>query len=170
MIFSRYERMIARRYLLPQKGEGFIFVVAGFSVLAVAIGVWALIVVMSIMNGFRDELFDKIVGVNGHAVVQGYDGRLTNWEQIADTAKKTPGVTSALPLIEQPLMASSNGRVEGALVRGMRVEDVLSNKTITSNVVAGDLKAVTPGNGRVAIGSRLAEALGAYPGSEISLI
>jgi lipoprotein-releasing system permease protein len=170
MILSRPERMIARRYLLPQKGEGFIFVVAGFSVLAVAIGVWALIVVMSIMNGFRDELFDKIVGVNGHAVVQGYEGRLTNWEQIADTAKKTPGVTSALPLIEQPLMASSNGRVEGALVRGMRVEDLLSNKIINSKVVAGDLKSVTPGSGRIAIGSKLADQLGAYPGSEISLI
>ena len=170
MILSRPERMIARRYLLPQKGEGFIFVVAGFSVLAVAIGVWALIVVMSIMNGFRDELFDKIVGVNGHAVVQGYEGRLTNWEQIADSAKKTPGVTSALPLIEQPLMASSNGRVEGVLVRGMRVEDLLTNKVINSKVLAGDLKSITPGSGRIAIGSKLADQLGAYPGSEISLI
>ena len=170
MILSRPERMIARRYLLPQKGEGFIFVVAGFSVLAVAIGVWALIVVMSIMNGFRDELFDKIVGVNGHAVVQGYEGRLTNWEQIADSAKKTPGVTSALPLIEQPLMASSNGRVEGVLVRGMRVQDLLTNKVINSKVLAGDLKSITPGSGRIAIGSKLADQLGAYPGSEISLI
>jgi len=170
MILSRPERMVARRYLLPQKGEGFIFVVAGFSVAAVAIGVWALIVVMSIMNGFRDELFDKIVGVNGHAVVQGYEGRLTNWQQIAVAARKTPGVTSAVPLIEQPLMASSDGRVEGALVRGMRVEDLLSNPTISSHVVAGDLKTITPGSGRIAIGSRLADQLGAYPGSEISLI
>jgi lipoprotein-releasing system permease protein len=170
MILDRYERMIARRYLLPSKGEGFIFVVAGFSVAAVALGVAALIIVMSVMNGFRAELFDKIVGLNGHAVVQGFDGRLGNWQQIADQAKATPGVTSALPLIEQPLMASANGRVEGVLVRGMRMSDILANKTITSNVVAGDLKSIVPGSGRVAIGSRLAEALGAYPGSEISLI
>ena len=170
MILDRYERMIARRYLLPSKGEGFIFIVAGFSVTAVALGVAALIIVMSVMNGFRAELFDKIVGLNGHAVVTGYDGRLGNWQQIAAQARATPGVTSALPLIEQPLMASANGRVEGVLVRGMRMSDILANKTITSNVVAGDLKSIVPGSGRVAIGSRLAEALGAYPGSEISLI
>ena len=170
MIFSRYERILARRYLFPQKGEGYIFLAAGFSVGAVALGVAALIIVMSVMNGFRAELFDKIVGLNGHAVIQGYDGRLSNWQQIADAARKTRGVTSALPLIEQPLMASANGRVEGALVRGMRVEDIRSNKTISSNVVAGDLRSVTPGSNRIAIGSRLAETLGAFPGSEISLI
>src|SRR5687767_15830857 len=142
MILNRYERMIARRYLLPGKGEGFIFLVAAISLLAVALGVAALIIVMSVMNGFRAELFDKIVGLNGHAIVQGYDGRLANWQQIADQAKKTPGVTSALPLIEQPLMASSNGRVEGVLVRGMRVQDIVSNPTITANVVAGDIRSV----------------------------
>jgi lipoprotein-releasing system permease protein len=170
MILNRAERMLARRYLLPGKGEGFIFLVASISLVAVALGVAALIIVMSVMNGFRAELFDKIVGLNGHAVVQGYDGRQSNWQQIAEQARKTPGVTSALPLIEQPLMASANGRVEGVIVRGMRMPDILANKTIMSNVVAGDLKSIAPGTNRVAIGSRLAEALGAYPGSEISLI
>jgi lipoprotein-releasing system permease protein len=170
MILNRYERMIARRYLLPGKGEGFIFLVAAISLMAVALGVAALIIVMSVMNGFRGELFDKIVGLNGHAIVQGYEGRLSNWQQIADAARKTPGVTSALPLIEQPLMASANGRVEGVLVRGMRIQDLRSNTTITDNVTSGDLRSITPGSGRIAIGSRLAEMLGAYPGSEISLI
>jgi lipoprotein-releasing system permease protein len=169
MILSGYERMLVRRYLLPQKGEGFIFVVAGFSVGAVALGVAALIIVMSVMNGFRAELFDKIVGLNGHAVVQGYDGRLGDWEQIADHARKTPGVTSAVPLIETPLMATANGRFEGVLVRGMRLADIRANKTIMGNVIAGDMKSVTPGSGKVAIGSRLAETLGAYPGSQITL-
>src|SRR3954453_5832845 len=169
MIFSCYERMIARRYLLPEKGEGFIFVVAGFSVGAVTLGVAALIIVMSVMNGFRAELFDKIVGLNGHAVVQGYDGRLGGWEQIADAAKKTPGVTAAVPLIETPLMATANGRFEGVLVRGMRLQDIRSNKTIMRGVVSGDMGSVTPGSGKVAIGSRLAETLGAYPGSQITL-
>jgi len=102
MILNRYERMIAKRYLLPGKGEGFIFLVAAISLAAVALGVAALIIVMSVMNGFRAELFDKIVGLNGHAIVQGYEGRLSNWQQIADAARKTPGVTSALPLIENP--------------------------------------------------------------------
>ena len=170
MILSRYERMIARRYLLPHKGEGFIFVVAGFSVGAVALGVAALIIVMSVMNGFRAELFDRIVGLNGHAIIQGYDGRLSNWEEIADTAMRTPGIVDAEPLIEQPLMASANGRVEGVLVRGHRLEDLRRNPTIADNVVAGSLADLKPGSDKVAIGVRLAEALGAYPGSEISLI
>ena len=170
MILSRYERMVARRYLLPEKGEGFIFAAAGFSIGAVALGVAALIVVMSVMNGFRAELFDKVVGLNGHAVISGFGGRLENWQQIADTAQKTKGVTSALPLIEQPLMASGNGRVEGVIVRGMRLSDILSNKTLTEHVVAGNWKSITPGSGRIAIGSRLADQLGAGPGSEISLI
>jgi lipoprotein-releasing system permease protein len=135
----------------------------------VALGVAALIIVMSVMNGFRAELFDKIVGLNGHAVVQGYGGSLPGWEQIADRAKKTPGVTSALPLIETPLMATANGRFEGVIVRGMRVNDIRANKTITSNVLAGEIKSIVPGSNRVAIGSRLADTLGAYPGSQITL-
>ncbi len=170
MILNRYERMVAKRYLLPGKGEGFIFLVAGISLAAVALGVAALIIVMSVMNGFRAELFDKITGLNGHAIIQGYEGRLTGWQQIADAAKKTPGVTSAVPLIEQPLMASSNGRVEGVLVRGSRLQDIRGNAILNGNITAGDLRNIVPGSGQVAIGARLAESLGAYPGSEISLI
>ena len=170
MILNAYERMIAKRYLVPVKGERFVFVVAGFSVGAVALGVAALIIVMSVMNGFRAELFDKVVGLNGHAIIQGYDGRLTNWQQVADSARNTPGVESARPLIEQPLMASANGRVEGVLVRGNTLQDIRTNPILNGKVVSGDLKSVTPGSGRVAIGSRLAETLGAYPGAEISLI
>jgi lipoprotein-releasing system permease protein len=170
MILNSYERMVARRYLLPGKGEGFIFLVASISLLAVALGVAALIIVMSVMNGFRGELFDKITGLNGHAIVQGYEGQLADWQQIGDAARKLPGVTSATPLIEQPLMASANGRVEGVLVRGMRLQDIQQNPVIARNVKSGDLRLVTPGSDRVAIGSRLAEALGAYPGSTISLI
>src|SRR4029450_12540057 len=170
MILNRYERMIARRYLLPGKGEGFIFLVASISLAAVALGVAALIIVMSVMNGFRAELFDKIVGLNGHAVIQGYDGRLGGWQENPDAAKKTPGVPSALPLIEQPLMASANGRVEGVLVRGLRIQDLRTNKVMNENVKSGNMGSITPGSGNIAIGSRLAEALGAYPGSEISLI
>lgn len=112
MILSRYERMIARRYLLPGKGEAFIFLVAGISLVAVMLGVAALVIVMSVMNGFRAELFDKIVGLNGHAVVQGYNGRLPEWQDALAKTRATPGVTSAIPLIEQPLFATYNGRSE----------------------------------------------------------
>lgn len=170
MLLSRYESMIARRYLLPGKGERFIVLVAGFSLGAVMLGVAALVIVMSVMNGFRAELFDKIVGLNGHAVVQGYNGRLADWRRVVKKATATPGVTSAVPLIEQPLFATYNGRAEFILLRGMRVEDIRGNPTIRSKVVAGDLDAVTPGSNNVAIGARLAEALGATIGSDISLV
>ena len=170
MLLSRYERMIARRYLLPGRGEAFIFLVASISLVAVMLGVAALVVVMSIMNGFRAELFDKIVGLNGHAVVQGYNGQLRDWRDIVAQANATPGITSATPLIENPLMASFEGRVEGVLVRGMRVSDIRTNKTIGDNVLQGSLASLKPGSGNIAMGSRLAQALGATLGSEISLI
>ena len=170
MILSPYERMIARRYLLPGKGEGFIFLVASISLVAVMLGVAALIIVMSVMNGFRAELFDKIVGLNGHAVIQGYGGRLPEWREIMAAAQKTPGVTSATPLIEQPLMASNDGRVEGVITRGMRVEDIRTNATLKSKVLRGSLNELTPGSGNVALGARLAEAIGAQVGGQISLI
>ena len=170
MILSRYERMIARRYLLPGKGEAFILVVAAFSLGAVMLGVFALVVVMSVMNGFRAELFDKIVGLNGHAVVQGIGGQLPDWRNVVTIAKATPGVTSATPLIEQPLMTTFNGRVEAVLLRGMRVEDIRTNPTISTNVVMGSLNSITAGSNRIAIGSGLADALGAQVGSQVSLI
>jgi len=162
--------MIARRYLLPGRGEAFIFLVASISLVAVMLGVAALVIVMSVMNGFRAELFDKITGLNGHAVVQGYGGQLRDWREIAEQARKTPGVVSATPLIEQPLMASFQGRVEGVLVRGMTVPDIRANPTLSKNVLIGDLKQLTPGCECIAMGSRLAQSLGASPGSSVSLL
>ncbi|CAN5311138.1 lipoprotein-releasing ABC transporter permease subunit [soil metagenome] len=170
MILSRYERMIAKRYLLPGKGEGFIFLVAGISLAAVMLGVAALIIVMSVMNGFRAELFDKIVGLNGHAVVQGYAGRLPDWRDVLKEAKATPGVTSATPLIEQPLLGNYQGRVEAVLVRGMTVPDIRSNAILKGKVLAGSLDALKAGSGKVAIGVRLAENMGITLGSRISII
>ena len=170
MILSRYERMIARRYLLPGKGEAFIFLVGVISWIAVMLGVAALVVVMSVMNGFRAELFDKIVGLNGHAVVQGIGGQLPNWREVIRLADATPGVTSATPMIEQPLMTSYNGRVEAVLLRGMRVQDLRGNATIRDKIVLGSLANIKAGSNQVAIGSRLAEQLGATVGSDISLI
>lgn len=169
MILLRYERMLVRRYLLPDKGEGFIFLVAGISLLAVALGVAALIIVLSVMNGFRAELFDEIVGLNGHAVVEGYHGRLGDWQTIATEARAAPGVTSAVPIIQEPLIGTANGIVRDVIVRGMRIEDLRSNKTITSKVLAGDFRSLAPASERVALGSRLAEALGCYPGSTITI-
>ncbi|MEQ1549717.1 lipoprotein-releasing ABC transporter permease subunit [Sphingorhabdus sp.] len=170
MILNRYERMIARRYVLPGKGEGFIFLVATISLVAVALGVAALIIVMSVMNGFRAELFDKIVGLNGHAVVQGYGGRLADWRDVLKDVRATPGVTEASPLIEQPLLATHEGRVEAILARGMEVRDILENPTLKGKTLAGDMKLLRPGSERVAIGSRLAQNLGARLGQRLTII
>lgn len=170
MLLSRYEKMVARRYLLPNKGEGFIFLVASISLVAVALGVAALIIVMSVMNGFRAELFDKIVGLNGHAVVQGYGGRLQDWRQVLADVKATPGVTDATALIEQPLLTTYEGRVEAILARGMSVADIRDNETLNGKTISGDLRALKAGEDKVAIGSRLAQNLGVQVGQSITII
>ena len=170
MILRPYERTIFKRYMLPQRGEGFIFVAAAFSFTAVTLGVAALVIVMSVMNGVRSDLFEKIVGLNGHAVVQGFGGRLDDWQDVLKQAKATPGVVSATPLIEQPLLGTFNGRVEGILVRGMLVSDIRKNETLNGKVLQGSLNTLTPGSGNVAIGSELARNLGATVGSNLTII
>jgi lipoprotein-releasing system permease protein len=168
MILTRYERMIARRYLLPGRGEAFILLVAAIALGAVALGVAALIVVMSVMNGFRADLFAKTIGLNGQAIIQGYEGHgIQDWRRVATLAKQTPGVTSAIPLIEQPLFATVQGRAEPILLRGMALPDL--RETIGKQVKSGDLAQVTPGSGNVAIGTRLAEQLGVTVGDDITV-
>jgi lipoprotein-releasing system permease protein len=169
-MITRYERMIAGRYLRPGRGEGFIFLVAMISLIAVALGVAALIAVMSVMNGFRAELFDKIMGLNGHAVIQGYGGKLPDWEPLMAKVRTAPGIVSATPLIETPLMAAHKDRVEGVLLRGMTMPDIRANKVMTENVRMGSFKDLVPGTNTVAIGARLAEALGVQVGDSIALI
>jgi len=159
--------MIAKRYLLPGKGEAFIALVAGISVGVVMLSVAMLVVVMSVMNGFRAELLDKIVGLNGHAIVQAYGGRLDNWEGVLQQVRETDGVVEASPLIEQPLLTSFNGRVEAILVRGNTEEDILS---LRDKTVFGDVRLLEPGESKVAIGVRLAQNIGARVGDTITII
>lgn len=166
-MLSPFEWMIAKRYLWPGKGEAFIALVAGISVGVVMLSVAMLIIVMSVMNGFRHELFDKIVGLNGHAIVQAYGGRLDDWESVLADIQATPGVTSASPLIEQPLLTSFNGRVEAIFVRGNTPEDIA---TLSDKVLLGNLSDVRAGSGKVAIGSRLAQNIGARVGDTITII
>ena len=167
MILSPFEWTIAKRYMLPGRGEAFIALVAGISLFAVTLGVAALVIVMSVMNGFRAELFDKIVGLNGHAIIQGYGGRLDNWQQVLEQVRAVPGVKRASPLIEQPLMGSVNGRVELIFVRGNTQQDI---DRITPKVIDGSLKDLRVDSGNVAIGSQLAANLGARVGDTITVI
>ena len=167
MILSPFEWTIAKRYLLPGKGEAFIALVASISIGVVMLSVAMLVVVMSVMNGFRAELLDKIVGLNGHAIVQAYGGRMDDWENVLQEVRQTPGVVRASPLIEQPLLTSSNGRVEAILVRGNTPQDI---RNLSSKVVSGNIDELAPGARKVAIGIRLAENIGARVGDTITVI
>jgi lipoprotein-releasing system permease protein len=122
---------------------------------------------MSVMNGFRAELLDKIVGLNGHAIVQAYGGRLDNWESVLANLKRTPEVRDASPLIEQPLLTSYGGRVEAIFLRGQVDKDIAA---LGDKVVLGDINTLRDGSGRVAIGMRLAENLGIRVGDTITII
>lgn len=167
MILSPFEWTIAKRYLLPGRGEAFIALVASISIGVVMLSVAMLVIVMSVMNGFRAELLDKIVGLNGHAIVQAYGGRLDNWEQVLEEVRATPGVTEASPLIEQPLLTTFNGRVEAILVRGNTMQDIAE---LSGKVVSGNISELQPGAGNVAIGIRLAQNIGARVGDTITII
>ncbi|MEL7689825.1 lipoprotein-releasing ABC transporter permease subunit [Citromicrobium bathyomarinum] len=167
MFLSPFEWTIAKRYLWPGKGEGFIKLVAGISIGVVMLSVAMLVIVMSVMNGFRAELLDKIVGLNGHAIVQAYGQRLDNWESVLEEIRETPGVVKAAPLIDQPLMVTFNGRVEGIIVRGNTAEDIAE---LSDKVVLGDMRSIKPGAEKVAIGARLAENIGARVGDVITII
>ena len=167
MILSPFEWTIAKRYLLPGKGEAFIALVASISIGVVMLSVAMLIVVMSVMNGFRAELLDKITGLNGHAIVQAYGGRMDDWENILEEVRATPGGVDASPLIEQPLLGSFNGRVEAILIRGNIQEDL---DDLATKAISGDFAQLQPGASKVAIGVRLAENIGARVGDTITVI
>ncbi len=167
MFLTPFEWMIAKRYLLPGKGEAFIALVAGISVGVVMLSVAMLVVVMSVMNGFRAELLDKITGLNGHAIVQAYNDDLGDWQSVLEDVRATPGVVDASPLIEKPLMASLNGRVNLIFVRGNTAEDI---EGLAETVVQGDIRDLIPGERRIAIGSRLAQNIGARVGDSLTII
>jgi lipoprotein-releasing system permease protein len=171
-MLSPFEWMIAKRYLWPGKGEAFIALVAGISVGVVMLSVAMLVIVMSVMNGFRGELLDKIVNLNGHAVVQAYGGRLDNWQSILAKVERTPGVVEASPMIEQPLLVNYGGRVEAIFLRGQSDKDLnaLGDKVLLGNIGSLYAPPAENGLGRVAIGSRLAENLGIRVGDVITII
>ncbi len=166
-MLTPFERMIAKRYLWPGKGEAFIALVASISVGVVMLSVAMLVLVMSVMGGFRSEMLDKFSNLNGHAVIQAYGGRLDNWEGILEEVRETDGVVSASPLIEQALLTSFNGRVNAIFVRGNTAEDIAA---MSDQVLFGDMASITPGSGKVAIGSRLAANIGARVGDTITII
>ncbi|MDZ7822672.1 MAG: lipoprotein-releasing ABC transporter permease subunit [Ahrensia sp.] len=168
--FSAFERMVAWRFLKPRKKETAVSIVTIISLVGVTLGVAALIIVMAVMNGFRAELLDRILGLNGHAIVQASDTPLSDYDAVAKRISAVPGVKLALPLLEGQTLASGNvGAGTGALVRGVRAEDFAKLETVATNIKEGSLEAYQQGNG-VAIGIRMAQNLGLIVGDGLTLV
>ncbi len=169
MIFTPFERMVAMRYLRARRQEGFISVIAGFSLLGIGLGVATLIIVMSVMNGFRHELLSRVIGLNGHLNVYALmPGPLTDFDALAARVRKMPGVVNVTPTIEGQALISMHGSASGAVVRAMRPEDFRVRPTLSSNIFEGSVDGF--GDDRVAIGYRMAQRLGLRVGDTITLI
>jgi lipoprotein-releasing system permease protein len=167
--FSAFEWMVALRYLRARRAQGSISVIAGFSFAGIVLGVAALIVVMSVMNGFRHDLLDKIIGIQGHIFLQGVDTPLTDYEAVTERVSKVPGVSFALPLVEGQALASSPYNSSFALVRGVRGADLKRLPGVGSTIRQGALDGFDEGQGAV-IGARLAEHLSLRIGDRITLL
>ncbi|WP_431322046.1 lipoprotein-releasing ABC transporter permease subunit [Rhizobium sp. YTU87027] len=168
--FSAFERLVAWRYLRARRKEAFISVIAGFSFIGIMLGVATLIIVMAVMNGFRTELISRILGINGHMIVQPVDTPFNDYSALTDRLGAVPGVKLALPLVEGQTLASGQGGAgTGALVRGIRPEDLDKVKTVSGNIKSGDLVGFAAGQG-VLIGSGMATQLGLQAGDTITLI
>jgi lipoprotein-releasing system permease protein len=169
--FAPFEWMLASRYLRARRKEGFISVIAGFSFVGIMLGVATLIIVMAVMNGFRHQLFEKILGLNGHAVVYKHHDK-GPFEEFADVVKKieaVPGVTKAIPLVEGQVLYSSPVQALGGFVRGMTEDGVKGLELVAKNVIHGTLDGFDSQDG-VAVGSRLAQSLGLKHGDAIFII
>ena len=169
MAFGRFERLVAWRYLRPTRGEGFISVIAGFALVGIALGVGTLIVVLAVMNGFRAELLGRVLGVNGHATIVSGPSGIQGFDSLVTNLRGAPGLVGVMPYVEGQVMASANGVASGALVRGVRPEDLKAREVIATHVIDGTLASLAiPGN--AAIGSRMAQRMGLRPGSQLTLI
>lgn len=167
--FSAFEWMLAGRYLRARRKEGFISVIAGFSFLGIMLGVATLIIVMAVMNGFRKDLFTKIMGLNGHVIVHKIGEPFEDYAEMAAKLAKVPGVLSVLPLIEGQVMVSSNVQALGGLVRGIDEHSLKSLPLVANNVKYGTLDGFDQQTG-IAIGARLAQSLRVGLGDTITLV
>jgi lipoprotein-releasing system permease protein len=167
--FAPFEWMLSTRYLRARRKEGFISVIAGFSFLGIMLGVATLIIVMAVMNGFRKELLDKILGLNGHLVVQPLDSPLTDWKDVAARINAVNGIRLAAPVVDGQALASSPFNAAGVFVRGIRADDLNHITSIASNIKQGTLEGFDDGQG-IAIGRRLADQLSVHAGDSITLV
>ncbi|HEX4535137.1 MAG TPA: ABC transporter permease, partial [Rhizomicrobium sp.] len=167
--FANFEWMIALRYLRAKRRERFVSVISGISLAGIALGVATLIIVMAVMNGFRHELLSRILGLNGHMVVQGLSGSLPDYDAAAKRIRAVPGVTQADPIVDGQVMATSAGINSGVLVRGISRADLAALTMVSRSLPQGALDRFQGGDS-VIVGNRLATKLGLVPGMRITLI
>ncbi len=167
--FAPFEWLLSGRYLRARRREGFISVIAGFSFLGIMLGVATLIIVMAVMNGFRKELLDKILGLNGHLLVQPLESPLTDWKEVADRINGVSGIRLAAPVVDGQALASSPFNASGVFVRGIRSDDLTKLTSIAKNIKQGTLEGFDTGQA-VAIGRRLADQLSLRSGDSITLV
>jgi lipoprotein-releasing system permease protein len=169
-MFGPFERTVAARYLRARRGERFVSVIAGFSLVGIALGVATLIIVMSVMNGFRQELLARILGLNGHLGIYAVSEPLRGYDDIVRRAKALSGVTAAMPMVEgQALFTTDRGGALGGVVRGLRQEDLQSLHVVSDHILAGSLQDFK-GDDAVAIGIGLAQRLGLGVGGKLTLV
>jgi lipoprotein-releasing system permease protein len=167
--FAPFEWLLSLRYLRARRKEGFISVIAGFSFLGIMLGVATLIIVMAVMNGFRKELLDKILGLNGHLLVQPLESPLTDWKEVAERINQVKGIRLAAPVVDGQALASSPFNAAGVFVRGIRADDLTNVTSVEKNVKQGTLEGFDDAQG-VAIGRRLADQLSLHAGDNITLV
>ena len=170
MFFSSFERIMAFRYLQSRRRETFISVIAGFSLAGIALGVATLIVVMAVMNGFREELLSRILGLNGHLMISSsVFGGIENYDKLSNRIREIPNIESVVPIIEGQAMATLRGSAAAAVVRGIRPIDLKNHKLIKKSLVAGSLSDFS-NDSSVLIGMRFAERFGLTVGSYVNLV
>ncbi|MFV3073247.1 lipoprotein-releasing ABC transporter permease subunit [Niveispirillum fermenti] len=167
MIFSPFERMVAFRYLRARRQEGTVSVIAGFSFIGVALGVATLIIVMSVMNGFRAEMVARIQGVGAHAGITAESGVLNDYGPLLDRLRAAPGVLRTMPVVEGQALATVDGRAVGVKVRGLSADDLMDRPVVGRSLVRGTLDM---GEDGAVLGYGLSRALGVAPGSGVTLI
>jgi lipoprotein-releasing system permease protein len=167
-MFSQVERLIAGRYLRPRRQEGFVSVIAAFSFLGIMLGVGTLIVVLAVMSGFRAELLGRVLGFNGHITVQAGPDGIAQFDELTERLRSIEGVVAVTPLVTGQVMATANEVASGALVRGIRPDDLMARRALADHVQAGSLEGLT--REQIALGSRMAQRMGLRLGDRLQLI
>jgi len=169
-MFGPFERAVAGRYLRARRGERFVSVIAIFSLVGIALGVATLIIVMSVMGGFKVDLLSRILGFNGDLGVYGPSGQLANYDELAARIRKLPDVVSAVPVVDgQVLLSGGQGQSSGGFVRGIRPNDLKSLHAVSDHIVAGSLDNFQ-GDDSIAVGVGLARRFALHIGSQLTLI